>query len=74
MYLLMLTYLYCELGVQGKSLGFSKRLKKCRNEVKQIEIAWIYRQAIASPAILSIAASKAAIAISSLAFLSSPFS
>lgn len=44
-YLLMLTYLYCELEVQSKSLGFSKGLSKCRNEVKQFEITWIYNQA-----------------------------
>lgn len=45
MYLLMLTYLYCELEVQGESLGFSKGLKKARNEVKQLEITWIYNKA-----------------------------
>lgn len=45
MYLLMLTYLYCELEVEGKSLGFTKGLKKCRNEVKKLEITSIYNQA-----------------------------
>lgn len=44
MYLLMLTYLYCELEVQGQSLGLSKGLKRVRNEVKQLEITWIYNQ------------------------------
>ena len=43
-YLLMLTYLYCELEVQGDSLGFSKGLKKARQEIKSIEISWIYRK------------------------------
>ena len=46
MYLLMLTYLYCELEVQGESLGFSRGLKKVRKEVKQLEITWIYNQAM----------------------------
>ena len=45
MYLLMLTYLYCELEVQGDSLGFSKGLKKARQEIKTLEISWIYRKA-----------------------------
>ncbi len=45
MYLLMLTYLYCELEIQGQSIGFSKGLQKCRNEIKQLEITWIYNQA-----------------------------
>jgi len=45
MYLLMLTYLYCELEVQGESLGFSKGLKKARKEVKKLETSWIYEQA-----------------------------
>lgn len=45
MYLLMLTYLYCELEVQGDSLGFSKGLKKARQEIKNLEISWIYRKA-----------------------------
>lgn len=39
MYLLMLAYLYCELEFHSESLGFSKSLKKARNEVKQLEIA-----------------------------------
>ncbi|WP_054742796.1 hypothetical protein [Cellulosilyticum ruminicola] len=38
-------YLYCELEVQGVSLGFSKGLKEARNEVKRLEITWIYEQA-----------------------------
>lgn len=46
MYLLMLTYLYCELEVRGESLSFSQGLKKVRKEVKQLEITWIYNQAI----------------------------
>lgn len=45
-YLLMLTYLYCELEIEGKSLGFSNGLRKCRNEVKQLKITWIYKQAM----------------------------
>lgn len=44
MYLVMVTYLYCELDVQGKSLGFSKGLKRVRTEVKKLEISWIYSQ------------------------------
>ncbi len=46
MCLLMLCYLYCELEVQGVSLGFSKGLNHARNEVKRLEITWIYEQAI----------------------------
>ena len=46
MYLLMLTYLYCELEVHSESVGFSKGLKKAQNGVKQLEIAWIYNQAM----------------------------
>lgn len=45
MYLIILTYIYCELEVQGESLGFSKGLKKARNEVKKLELTWIYNQA-----------------------------
>jgi hypothetical protein len=45
MYLLMLTYLYCELEVQGDSLGFGNGLKKARQEIKSLEISWIYRKA-----------------------------
>lgn len=45
MYLIMLTYIYCELEIQGESLGFSKGLKKARNQVKKLEITWIYSQA-----------------------------
>ena len=54
MYLLMLTYLYCELEVHGESLGFSKGLKKARNEVKQLEITWIYKQAMQGVSLQSI--------------------
>lgn len=42
----MLTYLYCELAVRGKSLGFSKGLRKHSNEVKKLEITIIHNQAI----------------------------
>ena len=54
MYLLMLTYLYCELEVHGESLGFSKGLKKARNEVKQLEMTWIYKQAMQGVSLQSI--------------------
>ena len=39
MCLLMLTYLYCEIEVQGDSLGFSKGFKKVRQEIKSLEIS-----------------------------------
>ncbi len=32
--------------VQDMSLEFSKGLKQARNEVKRLEITWIYEQAI----------------------------
>jgi len=43
--LLMLTYVYCELEVSGNVLNFSKGLKITRKEIKQNQIAWIYKQA-----------------------------
>jgi len=41
----MLTYVYCELEVSGNVLNFSKGLKITRKEIKQNQIAWIYKQA-----------------------------
>ncbi|WP_157047860.1 transposase, partial [Cellulosilyticum ruminicola] len=58
MYLLMLCYLYCELEVQGMSLGFSKGLKQARNELKRLEITWIYEQAIKGISIQNISKNK----------------
>lgn len=46
MYLVMLTYIYCELEVQGGTLAFAKGLRKVRNEVKKLEVTWVYNQAI----------------------------
>lgn len=57
-YLLMLTYLYCELEVQGHSVGFSKGLRRCRNEVKQFEITWIYNQACKGTSLQTILKSR----------------
>ena len=54
MYLLMLTYLYCELAVHSESLRFSKGLKKARNEVKQLEITCIYKLAMQGVSLQSI--------------------
>lgn len=41
----MLTYVYCQLEVSEGTLNFSKGLKNTRREVKQNQIAWIYKQA-----------------------------
>lgn len=46
MYLVMLTYINCALEVQSETLGFSKGPMKARNEVKKLEVTWIYNQVI----------------------------
>ena len=45
-YIVMLSYIFCGMEVEGSTVNFSKQRKKYEKQIKRYQVTWIYEQTI----------------------------